>query len=145
MTQLIFIAQSSSYTNFYTLLRNRFQTIVRVFTARVRSTREGTVFTGVCLSTFRGGTYLPASRQGGAHLLRSGPGGGGEYLPWWGGVPTFPGLDGGDLPSGQGSIYLPRSGWGVPTFWVGGTCLGRGVPTFPDLDGGYLPWQGVPT
>ena len=83
-------------------------------TARVRSTREGTVFTCVCLSTSRGvptsrvvGGYLLTSGQGGGYLLRSGWGwyllrsgqGGylpsqvwdGGYLPWWG-VPTLAGV-----------------------------------------------------
>ena len=48
--------------------------------------REGTVFTGVCLLTFRGGTYLPGG--GGVPTLRSG----------WGGVPT-PCLGGGGVPT----------------------------------------------
>ena len=62
-----------------------------IFTARVRSTREGTVFTGVCLSTSGGGTYLPGG---------------------WGGD-TYSALDGG------GGTYLPRSGQGVPSTWEG--------------------------
>ena len=83
-------------------------------TARVRSTREGTVFTGVCLSTFRGGTYLPDG----------------------GGVPTQV-LGGGYLPkAGVGGGYLLSSGWG------GGTYLGQGggVPTqlWPGGGGTYL-------
>ena len=59
-----------------------------IVTARVRSTREGTVFTGVCLLTFLGGGYLPSGLGG--------------YLPsqvW---------MDGGRYPptfSGRG--YLP--------------------------------------
>ena len=114
------------------------------FTARVRSTREGTVFTGVCLSTSRGGTYLP--RRGGGLPTFPVPDVGGTHLrrSRWGGVPTlarwgvylpsqFPG--GGYLPwMGEGGTYL---GWGegVPTL------DGGGVPT---LDGGrrYLPWMG---
>ena len=78
-------------------------------TTRVRSTREGTVFTGVCLSTSRGG--VPTFQVEGYHLPRSGLGGG---------VPTFPGLD-------RGGTHLPRQG-GVPT--LGSTYLGGG---------GYLP------
>ena len=74
-----------------------------IVTARVRSTREGTVLTGVCLLTFGGG--------GGTYLLASG----------WEGVPTFPGLDGGgtylgqgggSTYHGQGGGYLPWLGWG---------------------------------
>ena len=74
-----------------------------VFTARVRSTREGTVFTGVCLSTFRGG-YLPSGWWGGGYLLSSGRGG---YLPWpgWGG--TYSALARGGVPT--------LAGVGVPT------------------------------
>ena len=53
--------------------------------------------------------------------------GGGTYLLGRGRYP----------PSRVGGTYLPRSGWGVPTFPVGGG------PTFPGR--GYLPWQGVPT
>ena len=79
-------------------------------------------------------------------------GGGGVPTFWAGGVPTFPGLEGGTyLPrSGWGGTYLPRwggggtylsrSGWGgVPTFPGRSTYLGRGVPT---LAGGYLSWRG---
>ena len=57
---------------------------------------------------------------------------GGTYFPQMGGgVPTFPGLDGGAgyLPSGQGGTYLPQ-------VWMGGVpTLGRyppakvGIPT----------------
>ena len=104
-------------------LRNlefRCVTQTAIFTARVRSTREGTVFTGVCLLTFGGGTYLSASGWGGTYLPRSG---------WGGGVPTLAGWVGG--------TYLG---------WVGGvpTLAGWGVPTFPGLDGGgYLLWWGA--
>ena len=73
-----------------------------LITARVRSTREGTVFTGVCLFTFRGGGGVPTFQVGG--------------------VPTFPGLDGG-VPTFRGGGYL-LSGWEwVPTFRGGGTYL----------------------
>ena len=105
-------------------------------TARVRSTREGTVFTGVCLSTFRGG---------------------GTYLPDGGGGGTYSGLDGGRVPTygrGGGGTYSALAGGGVPTqLWLGGylpwlgggTYLGQGgeVPTQLWLGGGYLPWPGV--
>ena len=87
-----------------------------VVTARVRSTREGTVFTDVC-SHLGGGGYLP-SGQGG-------------YLPsqvWMGGVPTFPGRG---VPTSQGldggGGYLPSQVWmgGVPPLpRVGTPCLG---------------------
>ena len=98
-------------------------------TARVSSTREGTVFTGVCLLTFTGG-YLPSGWWGGTY---SGLDGGG------GGVPTLAGVGG----------YIPWLGWGVPTLarvggylpmaGVGGTYLGQGggVPTL--AQGRYSP------
>ena len=99
-------------------------------TACVHSTREGTVFIGVCLFTSGegGGTYLPRQR-GGTCLPRSGQGWGVPtfpgrgYLPWWG-VPT--------LVAG----YLPW--WEVPTL-VGGTYQGQ-VP--PSPQGRYHPAWG---
>ena len=98
---------------------NQYQFDISVITARVRSTREGTVFSGVCLSTFRGGGYLPCRK----------------------GVPTF---QGGGVPTfqGKGGTYLPSGG----TYLGGrGTYLGRGYLPWrgvPTLVGGYLPWQG---
>ena len=95
------------------------------FIARVRSTREGTVFTGVCSHLGRGGTYLVGGGGGGTYSQ----GGGGTYSQVWTGVPTFPGLDGGGggyLLSGLdggGGVPTLRSGWGggVPTqVWAGG-------------------------
>ena len=83
-----------------------------LITARVRSTKEGTVFTGVCLLTFRGGGY-PV------------PGLGGTPSQVWGGYP-IPGLDrgiphprsgkgGGVIPSQVWTgVSHPRSGWGIP-------------------------------
>ena len=99
---------------------------VHVITARVRSTREGTVFTGVCLSTSRGGRYLPSVWWGVPTQLWTGGGGGGSYSALDGVVPT-------QLWTGRGG-YLLRSGRGV-------------VSTFPGLDGGvtYLLGEGVPT
>ena len=76
-------------------------------------------------SPFVGGGGVPTFWAGGWE---------GTYLPrsgWRGGVPTFPGLDGGYLPSQvwMGDTYLPRSGWGG-----GGTYLPRS-----GQGGGYLP------
>ena len=91
--------------------RNGISRIITFITARVRSTREGTVFTGVCLLTFRGGG---APRPG---------------LDGWGGIP-HPGLDGGGGPhlrSGGGT--LSRSGWwgGYPSqVWGGGVPYPKG-------------------
>ena len=118
-------------------------------TARVRSTREGTVFTGVCLFTFRG----PSSRQGGGEGGRGvlpcprsrwgdpiagvqveggypvpGPGGGGVSHP----------VNGGTLSQVQGG--MPQ---GTPIQdWMGyppGPDLGWGTPN-PELDG-VSPWS----
>ena len=91
-----------------------------IFTARVRSTREGTVFTGVCLFTFRG--EVPTFQMVGGYLLRFRWWGWGTYLGWGGGVPTY--------GWGGGGTYL-WLGWGVPTYGQGG-----GIPT---LAGRYLP------
>ena len=114
--------------------------MVKLVTARVRSTREGTVFTGVCLFTFRGGgTYLP-------------DGGGGVPTQVWmvgGGVPSLARV-GGYLPMagvGGGTYLWP--GWGGTYLWpgLGGTYLGRGVPTLTGGGGGYalpLPRVGTP-
>ena len=122
--------------------------IAQVFTACVRSTREGTVFTGVCLFTsVGGGTYLPRSGWRG-YLPSQVEGGryppsqvwlGGGYLPsqvWMEGVPTFPGLEGVPTFPGLagGGTYLARQG--VPPFevWMGGD--------LPWMGEGYLPWMG---
>ena len=92
-----------------------------VFTARVRSTREGTVFTGVCLFTSGGGgvpTFLVV--------------GGTFSQVWTGGGGTYSGLGGGGTYS--------HAGWGGTNsqVWMGGTYLPRsGV-------GGYLPMVGTP-
>ena len=84
------------------------------FTARVRSTREGTVFTGVFLST-SGGGGLPtfwAGGGGGGVPTFPGPGGGVPTF-WVGGGTYFSGLGGG-WPTLVGG-YLPWQGEGVPT------------------------------
>ena len=96
---------------------------IQFFTARVHSTREGTVFTCVCLSTFRG---VPTFRMVGGYLLRSGWWGeGGTYLGWGGGYLPMARV-GGYLPMAGVGGYLPmaRVGGGVPTYGQGG-----GVPT----------------
>ena len=111
---------------------------------------KGNIFTlCVCSHLGEGGTYLPGG--GGGVPTFPGLDGGGGYLlfqVWTGGVPTFPGLDGGGgtyfSRSGRGGTYFSRSGWGgVPTF----PGLDRGVPTFPGLDGGgtYLPGRYPPS
>ena len=84
---------------------------INIVTARVRSTREGTVFTGVCLITFQGG--------------------GGYPIQIWmvgGGVP-HPDLDGGGTPSQVwewGGTYPGLDGWGYPSqVWMVGGTLAR--------------------
>ena len=142
--------------------------ICRFFvTARVRSTREGNVFSlSVSSHLGGGGTYLPDGVGGGTYsqVWMGGylpshvrVGGGVPTLRSGGGVPTFPGLGGGDTYLlGGGGGYLLRSGWGgtyllgggVPTqVWIGEYLpSGWGVPTQVWM-GGYLPsgGGGVPT
>ena len=101
-------------------------------TARVRSTREGTVFTGVCLLTFGEGR-VPHPRSG-----------------WWGGYP-IPGLGCGvphprgvPQPGMDGTGYPIPGGYPGQVLMVGGT---QGTPPTPGLDGGGYPgytpaWSG---
>ena len=80
-----------------------------IFTARVRSTREGNVYTWECLST-GGGGYLPWPGGGGAPTLQLM---GGTYLGLGGtclGQEGVPPLEGG-VPTSIRE-YLP--GWGYP-------------------------------
>ena len=87
---------------------------VSMFTARVRSTRKGTVFTGVCLSTLAGDTPFPGLDGGGGGTHpRSGQEGYPGYPPIGvrtGGYPRYtpacPTLDGG-TPSVQVWMGLP--------------------------------------
>ena len=119
---------------------------VGIITGRVRSTREGTVFTGVCLLTFRGG--YPIQLVGGTPSI------------WWGvphpagkvphpksrwGVPHPAGGGGG------GEYPIPGPGWGYPGYlpWLGLDGGTQGTP-WPGLDGGGTPlarsgwWEGYP-
>ena len=113
------------------------------FTARVRSTREGTVFTSVCLFTLAGGgSHHRSGRGGGYPIPRSG----------WG-VSHSQVLTGGTSSQfwiGEGYL-IPRSGQGVPPsqvqtrgvppsqVWTGG-----GTPGYPHpgQDRGYPPCPG---
>ena len=95
-----------------------------IFTARVRSTREGNVYTWECLSIHRmgrgylssswwgdhpDGTYHPAKRGGGYYAM-----GEGTYPPANREVPTCQPMGvRGDLLSRQGSGYLPSTWWGT--------------------------------
>ena len=130
-------------------------------TARMRSTREGAVFTGVCLLTFRGGT--PSSWLRGYPIR--GPGKGVPH-PAGGGTPSQ--FQVWDTPSSWWGVPHPRSRWwvvphprsrweGTPSqVWMGGTPsqvqaggapfqvwmdwypisgLGGGYPPYPGLDG----------
>ena len=129
----------------------RMYRISRIITARVRSTREGAVFTGVCLLTFREG--VPHPRSGGTPSqvwgvphLRSGGTPSQVWTGRGGGYP-IPGLDGG--------VPHPRSGWGgTPSqVWMGlpHPRSGQGVPHprvphRPGLDGNppHHDWMGYP-
>ena len=83
-----------------------------IFTARVRSTRECTVFTGVCLLIFRGGT--PSSWWG-VPLPRSR----GDNPSSWLGVPHLRSRQG--VPHLAGDVLGPGGGSGVPHPAGGGT------------------------
>ena len=90
-----------------------------VITARVRSTREGTVFTGVCLFTSVGGGGTPSSWRGGRGVPSS--------QVWMGDTP-FPGLDWGDTPfpglDGRDTPFPGLDGRVPPSqVWTGGTAL----------------------
>ena len=123
-----------------------------IFTARVRSTREGNIYTWECLSVHHCGG-VPYPRSWGVPYLRSGDRGVPHPRYWgvphprsrWGGY-SIAGLVGG-TPS--------RSGWGeVPHLRSGG------VPGYPQPEMGYpldfgwdtpgpgtgypLTWDGVP-
>ena len=89
-----------------------------IFTARVRSTRKGTCFTGACLSTFLGGEYPiwlrgnPFPGQVGIPHLFDGSTPSFLMTHSWvrmGGYP-IPGQEG--APQGSPPI---RTGWGTPT------------------------------
>ena len=87
---LLFIVTEEMALLAVEVFRTHLEVIILIFTARVRSTREGTVFTGVCLLTFWGGGV---PRPG---------------LDCWGRVPHLrsggrvpqPGLDGGTPSQG---------------------------------------------
>ena len=104
---------------------------LRIFTVRVRSTREGNIYTWECLSVHHGGGGypIPGLSRGSTPFLvwgvphpMSGWGGTPSQV-WVGGVPCprcggypIPGLDGG----GTQGTPLARSGWwGVPHDWMG--------------------------
>ena len=96
------------------------------------STREGTVFTGVCLFT-SGGVRVPTF-QVAVRGVPTFPG-----LNGGRGVPTFPGLDGRGVPTfpglDGGGGYLPSQVW-----------MGGYLPSQVWTGGTYLPrWGRVPT
>ena len=138
--------------------------VIYVFTARVRSTREGNINTWECLSVHHQGGYpvpglgggvTPPSQVwmvgGGVPYPRSGLWGvypsqvwmvAGVPHPrsgWWGGVPRVPprpDLNGGGIPTPAKSRW-----WGVPHLrsgWWGGT-LGYLRYPQPGLDGKGVP------
>ena len=107
-------------------------------TARVRSTREGNIYTWECLSVHHWWGGYPSPRSGWGGVPRSGWSGGTPSQVWMVGGNPFPGLDGGGYPPGQvwmvGWGYPPaRSGW-----WDGGTL---GTPPPPTMTG----WGTPPT
>ena len=74
-----------------------------------------------------------------------------SHLDGGGGVPIFPGPDGGGVPTldGGGGTYLGLGGGDTYLGWGRGGYLpwmGEAVPTL-DMGEGYLPWmgEGVPT
>ena len=89
-----------------------FNHLTGVITARVRSTREGTVFTGVCLHFGRGVPHLAKRGEDGGYPI-PGPGRGrGTPSSWWG------------VPLSQiqtGGVPHPRTWMGVthPRSWQG--------------------------
>ena len=146
----------------------RFTSII--FTACIRSTREGTVFTGVCMLTFRGGYPIQVWMVEGYPI----PGVGGTqpglhdggYPIWgstlarssWWGYLVLPwlGLDGGGYPGyphpgmaypwpGMGYPPPSRPGWGTPPPWNWATPRpGMGYPQhYQDL-AGVPPWMEYP-
>ena len=93
---------------------------ISLVTARVRITREGTVFTGVCLSTFRGVPHH-RSRQRGVPCPRArwgrypipGPTGGVPHPANWGGSTPPQVQVAVPYPADDGEGY-PMSRWGIP-------------------------------
>ena len=102
-------------------------------TARVRNTREGAIFTGVCLFTFGGGG-IPSSRQGGTPSSRG----------WGIGTPSqvqvgISGLDG-TVGRGGGKYPIPGpDGGGGNTLGYPPSRTGWGTPPHPGLDGVFPP------
>ena len=89
---------------------------------------ECTVFTGVCLLTFRGGGGYPRPTDGGTT----------SFPIWGGGTPSF-------LMGVGGILILGQEGWLPPSK----VRMRQGVPRVPPvrrLDGGTprQDWMGVP-
>ena len=118
-----------------------FLTIFQIFTTRVRSTREGNIYTWECLSVHhcRGVPHL-RSGHGGVPHPRSGHGG---Y--------PIPGLHGGTPCSHSGGTWArprPDLGWSTPPSkpWMGyppgQTCAG--VPPITGWGTLHHHWMGYP-
>ena len=101
-----------------------------IVTARVRSTREGNIYTWECLFTIGGvggypipgldggGRYpVPGSGRGGYPILGSGRG---YPIQLMAGYP-IPGLDGGVPHPADGGYPIPGLDGGTPSSWQGGT------------------------
>ena len=84
-----------------------------VFTARVRSTREGNIYTWECLSVHNCGGGVPRPRSGGGvPHSRSSQGGGPHPRSGQGGYPLPPDLR---YPPDLGWGTPPDLGWGTPS------------------------------
>ena len=95
-------------------------------TARVRSTREGNIYTWKCLSVHFGGVPHPYPSLSGGVPNPALDGGGTPIQPWMGGYPN-PALDGGGVPQ-------PWMG-GYPNLGQGGYPISGGYPI--PCPGGY--------
>ena len=136
----------SLLTERYIFVRSMYQNwdICLFFTARVRCTREGNIYTWECLSVHHCGGGYPVQGQGGYPI---------------------PGLARGGTPSQVWLGGYPISGWGYPKYppnqvWMEGTPYpdlrwgtppprpGMGYSPYPDLRWGIPPYldlgQGTP-
>ena len=121
----------------------------QLYTARVRSTREGTVFTGVCLLTFRGvtlsqvwGVPNPGMDGEGVPCPRSGVAGGTLSRSGWWGVPH---------PRGEGypsQVWMVGRGYPITGGYPGQVFMVEGYLGYPSARPGHgtpsPPWDGVP-
>ena len=130
----------ASYSLRRVITQRKLTLLVTVITARVRSTREGTVLTRVCLSVHRGGYPYPIMLCNISQNAMGQPGGDTLPGPAWGGtlaggVP-WPGPAGGGTLAGGVPCQVQLGGvpWPVGVPWLGGypgqggTLAGGGYP-----------------